>query len=375
MSRAFRHILTAICTCLSLNALAQVGGNSVYEFMNMPASSRITATGGNLITVYDNDLSLAYHNPALLNPSMHNRVVASTNINFAGVKHGYFGYARDYENLATFQAGLQFVSYGKFDGNDERGISTGEFSAGEFLLNVGAGKAINENYSFGGNVKLIYSQLESYTSIGGALDMAAAYSDSSRSFTTTLLIKNIGFQFTPYHDNMREPLPLDIQIGFSKRLKYIPFRISVVYHNLQKWDIRYDDPNIRDEDNIFQTDTSGSDDAGNNRSEAVGNFFDNFARHLVIGGELYIKKVFRLSFGYNHQRRAELRPTVKKGLAGLSFGFGINIKQFSFDFARARYHGRAATNQITVSVDIQQFKNRTRIKEPKPTPVDGSNPK
>lgn len=351
--------------------MAQVGGNSVYEFINFPSSARVTATGGNLITVYDNDLGLAYHNPALLNPTMHNRIVASTNVNFAGIKHGYFGYARDYEGIATFQGGIQFVSYGQFDATDATGAGIGNFNAGEFALNVGAGRAIDDHYSFGGNLKLIYSKLGDYTSVGTALDFAAAYSDSSKSFTTTLLIKNVGFQFKPYHDNMREPLPLDIQLGFSKRLKYVPFRISVVMHNIQKWDIRYDDPNAREEDNIFATDSTATGDGGE-KSKGAGDFFDNLARHFIVGGELYIKKVFRLSFGYNHQRRAELRPDVKKGLAGLSFGFGINIKQFSFDFARARYHARAATNHITVSVDIQRFKTRNKTQTPKS--VDGNLP-
>lgn len=349
----------AICLGImfSLQLQAQViGGNSVYDFVNHPVSARAMATGGNLITVYDDDASLAYHNPALLNKSMRNMLVASTVIDFAGINHGYFGYTNHYSNLETnFQAGLQYITYGSFTMTDVTGAELGNFNAGEFAINIGASHQF-DRYSFGGNYKLIYSKLESYTSIGNAIDLAAAYSDSSGSFTATLLLKNIGFQFKPYHAKSREPIPFEIQAGFSKRLKYVPFRISVVLHDLQKWNIRYDDPNSFNTDNVFLGDSTNSDGKG----KKAGDFFDNVGRHLILGGELYLGKALRVGFGYNHQRRAELKPDVKKGLAGFSFGVGIDIKQFSFNFARARYHAKAATTQFTVLVNIDQFKNRTR---------------
>lgn len=333
---------------------AQVsGGNTVYNFIDLPSSARVTGAGGNLITVRDADLSLAYHNPALLNYTMHNRAVMSITPYIAGIKQGYMAYARHYDSIATtFQAGLNFISYGTFSGRDETNTDIGDFGAGEFALTLGAGRQWDK-YSYGVNYKLIYSKLGDYTSVGNTFDFAAAYDDTAKRFTATVLLKNVGFQFTPYYQGSREPMPLDLQIGFSKRLKYVPFRISLIMHNLTKWNIYYDDPALASSDNTLFGDTVQED-------KKVGEFFDNFARHLIIGGELYLGKAMWINFAYNHQRRAELAADVRPGLSGFSFGFGLNIKQFSFSLGRARYHAKQASTTITLGVNIHQLQKKNR---------------
>src|SRR5688572_20259912 len=149
--------------------------------MNLPASSRETALGGTLITVKDKDVSLAFHNPSLLNIGMHNTVSAATVIYFNGVNFGNFNYARHFDSIGTFQAGLQYVAYGTFKGTDITGQETGEFKAGEYLLNIGASRDLDK-YTFGANVKFMMSQLESYSSYGAALDLAATYHDTAKLF-------------------------------------------------------------------------------------------------------------------------------------------------------------------------------------------------
>lgn len=357
---------------LPLSVLGQViGGNSVYDFINLPSSARVTGAGGNLITVRDADLSLAYHNPSLLNYKMHNRAVMSVAPYMAGISHGYLGYARHYDSIGTtFHGGLQFISYGTFLGRDETGADIGNFGASEFALTLGAARQW-DRYSYGANWKLIHSGLGEYKSTGMAFDFAAAYDDTAKRFTATMLLKNVGFQFNPYHQGSREPLPLDLQLGFSKRLKYVPFRISMIFHNLTKWNILYDDPDFAaNNNNSLFGDTTEKDNK-------AGKFFDNFARHLIIGGELYLGKALWINFAYNHQRRAELAPTVRPGLAGFSFGLGINVKQFSFSLGRARYHAGQSATHVTVGVNIHQLQKKNRppkkvqdtgTPEPVPTP-------
>ena len=50
---------------LPLTARAQ-GGESAFNFLRLPYSSRASALGGSNISVVDDDLSLSMHNPALL---------------------------------------------------------------------------------------------------------------------------------------------------------------------------------------------------------------------------------------------------------------------------------------------------------------------
>ena len=69
---------------------AQVGGDNVYEFLNLSASARITGLGGNLITVKDDDVALAYANPATLNSRMHQAISFNYNFHVADINNGYF---------------------------------------------------------------------------------------------------------------------------------------------------------------------------------------------------------------------------------------------------------------------------------------------
>ena len=77
-------------------------------------------------------------------------------------------------------------------------------------------------------------------------------------------------------------------------------------------------------------------------------------------------KNFQLRFGYNHQRRQELvlKEGSKKGTNGFSFGFGLKIKRFSFDFARSIYSLAGATNHIGISVNFgEQLQKKEAGKE------------
>jgi hypothetical protein len=64
---------------------AQIGGEHVYSFLNLSPSARITGLGGQLISVRDGDVSLAYGNPALLNPEMHQAISFNHNFHLAGI--------------------------------------------------------------------------------------------------------------------------------------------------------------------------------------------------------------------------------------------------------------------------------------------------
>ena len=56
------------------NIFAQIGGQTVYTFMTLPHSARVAALGGNAITIKDDDVALAYHNPAVLSEEMNNQL-------------------------------------------------------------------------------------------------------------------------------------------------------------------------------------------------------------------------------------------------------------------------------------------------------------
>ncbi|MCB0509626.1 MAG: type IX secretion system protein PorQ [Bacteroidetes bacterium] len=333
---------------------AQIGGKSTYQFLAMPVSARATAQGGIYNHLYENDASLALGNPAMLQASMHKYMGLSYAPYFAGSHAASFSYVHAFK-LANFQFGSQFMNYGKMIEYDELGNDQGLFNVTDMALIVGAGRAYKEKYKFGANAKLAYSQIETYSSLGMAFDLSAMYVDSAKYFSASLVIRNVGFQMKAYTKGKgsQELMPTDIQFGISKRFKFLPFRINVTAHNFTRWDVRYDDPNANTQtsSNIFDQEEAEP------KKAAV--FFDNFMRHLIIGGEFQFGKAFNLGFAYNHHCRAELGLAGRSGLSGFSAGFGIKIKRIQIQYGVAKFAAKGSSNQISFNINLgEQVKTK-----------------
>ncbi|BDS13738.1 type IX secretion system protein PorQ [Aureispira anguillae] len=350
-----KYWLIVFLLFISLGTYAQIGGNSTYEFLRIPNSARITALGGSLITVRDADLNLAYHNPAALNPSMHRRIAFNQSAYMGGVTHGYLAYGHYIDQgkvPVMVHAGLQYISYGKFQNRDVTGTYTGETSAAEYAINIGAGYQISKFLSVGANAKTILSYLGSYNSTGMAFDAAAMFSDTAKKISLTVAFKNMGTQFSTYARNGNmEPLPFDLQIGFAHRLKYIPLRFSVIMHNIQQWGIVYDDPSQQDNQVLL---TGNEDQQTDNSAIKV---VDDIFRHFIFNMELLFGKkgkpeVFRVAVGYNHMRRGELLSANLSDIAGFSFGCGLRIKQFQLDYGFGGYHFAGSAHHFSLAVNL-----------------------
>ena len=342
-----QHALLLAFCLFSGTLAAQIGGDNVYEFLNLSPSARITAAGGALLTVRDNDVPLAFGNPGLLNSQMHRQLSFSQQLFAAGISNGYFGYGHHVRQWnTTLHAGLHYVNYGEFEARDERNTQTGTFKGNEVAFTVGGGYQLYERLSVGVNARVISSSLETYNSVGIAGDMGLVFHDTSRLFVATLVFKNAGTQLTQYREGNREPLPYEVQAALSKQLRYLPLRLSLVYRYLDRYNITYDDPNTVEIDPF--TGSPVDDGPG-----AV----DNFFRHLVFNAELLLGKRenFRLLVGYNHLRQRELSVTNYRSLAGLSFGFSLRVKQFEFGYGNGVDHFGATRNHFTLSTNLDRF--------------------
>ncbi|MEN0047276.1 MAG: type IX secretion system protein PorQ [Bacteroidota bacterium] len=333
-------------------AVAQIGGNNIYEFLMLPPSARVTALGDHLITVRDADVTLAYQNPAVLNPLMHQNLSFNHSFHLADISFGYLGYGHHHQKWdMTFHGGLQYMNYGEFDATDVFGNINGTFKASEYAFTLGAGKQLYEKLSVGANVKFITSQFESYTSVGWSSDLGVSFQDTSSNFSFSLVLRNLGSPITRYTENtnLRESLPFESQIAISKKLRYLPFRFSVLYRYLNRWNILYDDPN--NPENAFLIEGFDNVDTSNPG-------IDNFFRHFVFNGEFLFGKaeVFRLRMGYNVLRARELKVNNLRSLAGFSFGFGIKIKRFQLDYGQGVYHLGGSSNHLSLSTSLSEFK-------------------
>lgn len=346
-----RAILLFLLLIHLLLAQAQIGGENTFEYLSLPKSARITSMGGSYITQIDHDLSLAIQNPAALNFRHHKVFSLSSNIFYGRTICSHVAYAYHVKKIATFSASLQYMNYGKINRTDETGAISGTFRPNDWALQIGAARMIAPRYSIGANLKFAFSNIEKYYSTGMTLDVAASYIDTVHNFTATLFLKDMGVQFNPYVKGAkREPMPFDIQLGFSYKPKFIPFRFSLIAHNLFRWNIRYDDPRVADNTGLF---------VDSSQIEKPKKYiFDKIARHFIIGTEVVIKKVVRINFAYNHMHRAEHAFENKKSLAGFSFGLGTHIRQFDFSYGMQVFSKGFTSHHLTLQVDFSKFVKR-----------------
>ena len=329
----------------------QLGGYSVYKFLWNPPSARITALGGNIIATRDEDPSVALQNPAVLNEASHNKISFNYRFAHADNNDGYFSYAYTYKPWGmSFHAGAQFSTYGDFKSADEYGNVTGSFKASDNTFIIGASRNIYERLSLGVNLKYVSSNLENYGSSGLVADLGACYHVDDKNFIVSLVFRNTGGQLSAYND-IKEPVPYELQLGVSKRLAHLPFRFSVIFTNLQRWNVLYDDPNIDDESSLF-----GEEEPQGRSKTAI--YFDNLFRHFIFNGEFYIgkKENLRLRVGYNHMLNREMSVSTFRSLAGFSGGFGIKISKFRIDYGRSISHLAGGTNHLSISTDIDDFR-------------------
>ena len=332
------------CTVLLLTnfgVFAQIGGRSVYQFLNLVTSPRQAALGGKTITIYDNDVNQAHFNPATINAEMDNKLALNYGSYFGEVTYGTAAYAYTYDrHLQTFHAGVNYVNYGSFDGYDENGQPTSSFTGSDMALSFGYAYNIPfSSFYIGANAKLISSTLESYNSFGAAVDIGGLFIDERNDVNWALVVRNIGMQITPYAET-REKLPLEVLVGVSQLMENVPIRWHLTLENMQQWNIAFSNPNRAE----------GSLDGGSTPEKV--SVFNNALRHVVVGAELFPDKGFNIRLGYNFRRAEELRILEQRNFSGISVGIGLKIRKLKFNYSYSRYTLAANTSLFGLTIDF-----------------------
>ncbi len=342
------YLLISFLIILSNVSFSQIGGTTGYQFLEQPISARIAALGGNTAAINDNDLNIGFVNPSLINPGMDNSLALNYINFFTGTNYSSIQYANTFDKVGSFMATLQYMDYGKIDYADENGNLGGTFGAYDMAFTVGWGRQLDSSFSIGAAAKLIYSSYESYNSFGIAVDVAGTYETKS-GITMSIVARNLGMQLSKYTPNSdRAPLPFDLQYAISKRLDHVPFRFSLIYDHIEKWDLTYTDPS---------NPSDGYDPVTGEPKYKTGisKFGDQLMRHIIVGTELYIGKNLILRGGYNYRRRQEMKIDDRTAMVGFSWGFGVRIYKFRINYSRVTYSLAGSPNYLTVAFDLNSF--------------------
>lgn len=323
--------------------------DGAYSFLNSTNSARVAALGGTMIPVYDSDIQLGLFNPSLINEDVDNTMALSYVDYYRDINFATFMYGKSFEKVGDFVGSVQFHNYGKFYYADETGFADGStFSPSDYSINIGWGRSLNDKFNIGANLKFLGVQYERNSSFAIAVDVAGTYHTKSE-WVISLAARNIGYELYSNYVGVNNKLPFRMQIGASKKLEHLPLTFIVVYDNLQRWNLAYDDP--LDLENSYDPMTGEY-----KEKSKLDRFAKNLFSHFVFSGELNIGKNLVIRLGYNYGLRQNMKSPAKKGAVGLSYGLGIKVYKFNISYSRSEMHIVGSPNYITITTNLNAFK-------------------
>ena len=332
--RYFYILLTLFVAILPVSAQIKGAGSSVFHFLNLPASARLNALGGENVSISDDDISMAFMNPALL--TAHTDKVLQLNYAYylAGTMFGSVMYGHNYkENY--FAAGIHYLDYGQMAYADEFGNLLGTtFTAKDICVNLMYARQLGPLFRVGATLKPIFSVYEQYNSFALGADIGGHFQSEDSTFQMGLALRNIGWQLKSFYEEdygqHTEMLPLNLELGLNYRLAHAPLRFSLTIHNMQHWNIAPAGEEVK--------------------------WFDMLFRHTIWAVDIVPKsEKFYLTVSYNHRRQAEMNITNVRSMAGLGLGLGMKIYKFRLGFAMSQYTKSNFTYQVSLSTDINSF--------------------
>lgn len=316
--------LTLLMTLASIS-LAQ-DGTTVFPFLRLPHSAHAAALGGENITTISDDVTLSLHNPALLS----NVADKTLNLNFTsyieGSKVAGAAFSRQFGERSAWAASVQYMDYGEITETDIENNELGELPAKDMAFMGTYSYLLSDRWSGGVTAKLIHGSYAEYTSFAIGIDLGINYLHEENDFSASLVLKNLGGQVKTF-DEAHEKLPINMQLGFTKRLAHAPIRLSVTLDDLTHWESAYYNPQGKDI-----------------------SFGDLLLNHVVLGVEVAPSERFYLAAGYNCKRGNELKIDGGSKWTGATLGGGLQLKRIKLGVAYANYHTAASSLVLNFSM-------------------------
>lgn len=312
-------IFCILFTLIAVVAKAQ-DSQTEYNFLRLPVSAHAAALGGDNITIIEDDPTLMFHNPALLS-SVSDK---SLNLNYMNYMEGANTASASFNKIikekATIGIMAQFMDYGKMKEVDENNVQNGEFSAKDIALAGALSYQLGKNIVGGITARFITSYIGNYNAFAMGVDLGVNYYDPEKEWSASAVVKNLGGELDPYEDEYGK-LPLDLQLGVTKRLIGSPLRLSVTLVGLN-------------------------------------HLKDKFIHHLVAGADIILSPQIYAAVGYNFRRSNEMEIITndeERGSshgAGLSLGAGIQLDRLKLNIAYGKYHVSSHSLLINASFTL-----------------------
>ena len=314
-----KALFAFLFTLYAIAARAQTESQTEYNFLRLPVSAHAAALGGDNITLVEDDEALIFHNPALLS-TVTDKTINLNYMNYmSGANTASAAFNRVVKERASWAVSGQFIDYGKIKEVDENNIQTGDFSARDISVAGYFSYMLTDRIAGGISAKFITSYLDGYNSIGFGVDLGVNYYHPDKEWSLSFVLKNLGGQLKAYDDNY-EKMPIDVQMGVSKRFTSFPLRLSLTLVDLNHLDYAFSD-------------------------------------HIVLGTDFMLTENFWIGGGYNFRRANEMKIQSADGKnnshrAGLSLGTGVNLERFKINLAYAKYHVSSSSVVLSLAYNL-----------------------
>ena len=310
-----RLCLTVFMLLAPFSTLSAQESQTAYNFLRLPVSAHAAALGGDNISLVDDDATLIFQNPALIN-DVSDRTI---NLNFMtymeGAKTASAAFLKAAGERGTWGVTAQYMDYGSMKETTADNQELGTFSARDIAIGGTFAYALTNELSGGVTAKFITSYIGSYNSLALGVDLGINYYHEDYDLSLSAVARNLGGQFKAYKDDF-DRIPLDLQIGATKRIGHSPLRVSATMSRLNDWS-------------------------------------EGFGRHFAIGADVLLGQSIYVAAGYNFRRASEMKISDAEGSsahgAGLSIGAGLSLERFKLHVAYAKYHVSASSILINIS--------------------------
>lgn len=305
--------IKAAILILIYSQLSFAGGiTNGFEFLKVDFSPRTAAMSRSCMALRG-DVNGMYLNPAGLIYLENNQFSFNYSKYLLDINGGSAYYAHRLEGIGVISIGILYMNYGTMDETNEFAEKTGNtFTANDMALGVGISSHLGQGFSYGVNLKYVFSKIAAFNASAVALDFGLIYDapfEDDLYFAVTLV--NLGSNFS-YYAGVKEPLPLSMNVGLTKKLAHLPLELGVSITDI------------------------------NVEAEDILSHFKRFS----IGGEFRLSQSLRLRLGYDNNLHNSLKTTSDQKLGGFSGGLGINWNKFRFDYSYSNYSTLGSIHRV-----------------------------
>ena len=312
-----RSVFSVVLMLFSLLVYSQES-QTAYNFLRLPVSAHVAALGGDNITLTENDATLIFHNPALIQQVDDRTLNLNMMTYMQGTVTGSASFVKAFGTRGTWGVSGRYLDYGKMKETDDQGKQTGTFGARDVAIGGTFAYGLTEHISGGITAKLVASYIGNFSSLATAVDLGLNYYNPDSEWSISAVARNLGGQLEAFEDDF-ERMPLDLQLGVSKRLIGSPLRLTATLVRLNDWEY-------------------------------------GIGKHLVVGADVILSNQFYLAAGYNAMRASEMKVSNGDEMsthgAGLSLGGGIQLQKLKLHVAYAKYHVSASSLLINISYTL-----------------------